>query len=150
MASAQQILSFSSIVPEVTPLLLPQAHSPRFRADNSVSSHASVSGNRSRICQRLSCKPYCPFSSFLRREGEETRGGTRKDINLIITWWEVEDDDLETIVCASFAQTAAGGGCITSGLCESHALWSIIAERVTESVPWHSVRCWNTSGAAWS
>ncbi len=78
MASAQQTLSFSSIVPPVTPLLLPQARSPRFRADNSVSSHASISGNRSRICQRSSCKPHCPFSSFLRREGEESRGGTRR------------------------------------------------------------------------
>ncbi len=78
MASAQQTLSFSSIGPPVTPLLLPQARSPRFRADNSVSSYASVSGNRSRTCQRSSCKPHCPFSSFLRREGEESRGGTRR------------------------------------------------------------------------
>ncbi|CAK9874775.1 unnamed protein product [Sphagnum jensenii] len=78
MASAHQTLSFSSTVPPVTPLLLPQARSPHFRANNSVSSHASVSGNRSRICQRSSCKPHCPFSSFLRREGEESRGGTRR------------------------------------------------------------------------
>ncbi len=74
MAPAQQTLSFSSIVPPVIPLLLPQARSPRFRANNSVSNHA----NHSRICQRSSCKPHCPFSSFLQREGEESRGGTKR------------------------------------------------------------------------